>query len=98
MSIKTLLLRLFSATFYYQLLRSDQKFFNLKRKYKDKEKVQVLLNVQNSHRDYLYKVPSFLTVCQNVFLYSSSGIFFTLFDTAQANDFSFVSLIKLLLM
>ena len=78
--------------------RSDQKFCNLKEKYKEESSGFILLSVQNGHHDYLYKVPSFLTVSQNVFLYSSSGIFFTILDTAPANHFPFPSSIKLRLM
>ena len=51
------------------LLRSDQRFCNLKRKIQRQRDSSsyILLNVQNSPRDYLYKAPCFLTVCQNVF-------------------------------
>ena len=51
------------------LLRSDQKFCNLKGKIKRQKESSsfILLNLQNSPHDYLYKVPSILTVCQKFF-------------------------------
>ena len=63
---------------------------DIKKKTKQRDIFHFILpNARKGRHDYLYKVPSFLTVYQNVVLYSSSEIFFTTFDTARANDFSF---------
>ena len=48
-----------------QVLKFDQKFFNSERK--RESSTFIWLNVQNSHHDYLYKVPSFRTVSQKFF-------------------------------
>ena len=56
----------------YLVLRSDQKFCNLKRKRESSS--FILLKLQNSYHDYLYKVPSFRTISKKN---SSSGIFLT---------------------
>ena len=53
------------------LLRSDQKFWQHEKKRKQRSIFHfVLLIARNNGHDYLYKVPSFLIICQkfwNVF-------------------------------